>query len=145
MTLEVERDPVVVKAEQQVIDAVPEGLKPEVKAVEDEFNKVVDSAAEKAPEAEAQAAQQDPAVEQAAKDAQKVFSGEQLSPGVLVKDATAVVKEVKAGYKTTEFWLSAVVILLANVGALHLPGKYGPTIATAAAAGSYAISRGLAK
>lgn len=59
--------------------------------------------------------------------------------------APAVAKEVKAGYKTTEFWLVIAFTVLTQLQALHLPGKYGDTIATIAAIVSYVISRGFAK
>jgi hypothetical protein len=63
----------------------------------------------------------------------------------LLEAEPAVVKEAKAGYKTTEFWLTLVAAILTQVGALHLPGKYGDTIATVALLASYALSRGIAK
>lgn len=63
----------------------------------------------------------------------------------LLGDVPAVVKESKAGYKTTEFWLALLLILLTQLGALHLPGHYGATITTLAAGGAYILSRGLAK
>lgn len=55
------------------------------------------------------------------------------------------VKESKAGYKTTEFWLATVAAVLTQVGALDLPGKYGKTIATVAIVVAYVLSRGVAK
>jgi protein-arginine kinase len=63
----------------------------------------------------------------------------------LIEAAPQFVQESKAGYKTTEFWLTIVGAVLTQVGALHLPGKYGATIATIALLVSYAISRGIAK
>jgi hypothetical protein len=60
-------------------------------------------------------------------------------------DAPVVIADVKAGYKTTEFWIAGIGILLTQLGALHLPGKYGDTITTAALALSYILSRGFAK
>lgn len=63
----------------------------------------------------------------------------------LVAGAPGVVKETKAAYKTTEFWLALVVIVLTQLQLLHLPGKYGDTIATVAAVASYTVSRGIAK
>lgn len=63
----------------------------------------------------------------------------------VVNEVPAVVKEVKAGYKTTEFWVAIATAILAQVGALHLPGKYGDTIATVSAVGLYILSRGAAK
>lgn len=63
-----------------------------------------------------------------------------LEPAVL-----SVVKESKAGYKTTEFWVTLLGVFLTQVGALHLPGKYGATITTVALLAAYALSRGIAK
>lgn len=63
----------------------------------------------------------------------------------LLEAEPLVVKEAKAGYKTTEFWLTIVGAVLTQVGALHLPGKYGDTIATVSLLASYALSRGIAK
>lgn len=67
----------------------------------------------------------------------------------LVDDLTVlgpeIVKEAKAGYKTTEFWVMLAGVLTTQLGALHLPGKYGDTIATVAMVLGYIISRGLAK
>lgn len=65
--------------------------------------------------------------------------------GHLIHDIPAVVKETKAGYKTTEFWVAAATVLLTQLGALHLPGHYGATIATVAAVLGYIVSRGVAK
>lgn len=63
----------------------------------------------------------------------------------LIADAPEVVKEAKAGYKTTEFWITLVTVLLAQLQVLHLPGHYGATIATVASVAAYALSRGVAK
>jgi hypothetical protein len=53
---------------------------------------------------------------------------------------------VKPGVRTTEFWLSVVVILGSAVDALagSLPDRYAG-VAVAVASGLYAVSRGLAK
>lgn len=64
---------------------------------------------------------------------------------VLYSHVPGVIQETKAGYKTTEFWLTIGGAFLTQIGALHLPGKYGATIATVALVGSYALSRGVAK
>lgn len=145
MTIEVEKEQPVAKAEKAIEDAAPAAVQPEVAALEAEFNTAVDTAAEKAPEAHDEAAKTDPAVADVAKDAAVVAGGGSVPVTTLVSDVGAVVKETKAGYKTTEFWLSGAIILLTQLGALDLPGKYGKTITTAAAAVGYAISRGLAK
>lgn len=63
----------------------------------------------------------------------------------VINDMAPVVKETKAGYKTTEFWIAIVGIVLAQLSVLHLPGKYGETITTAALAVGYLLSRGFAK
>jgi len=65
--------------------------------------------------------------------------------GTVVNSTPGLITEVKAGYKTTEFWVTVVGVVLAQLGALHLPGKYGTTITTAALALSYILSRGFAK
>lgn len=54
-----------------------------------------------------------------------------------------IVKETKAGYKTTEFWLVALTGLLINVQPA-VPEKW-QAILTAALAGLYALARGHAK
>lgn len=63
----------------------------------------------------------------------------------VISEVPAVVKETKAGYKTTEFWLTIIGAVATQLGALHLPGKYGDTIATVALIASYVLSRGVAK
>lgn len=55
-----------------------------------------------------------------------------------------VVKESKAGYKTTEFWVSVVSAFLLAVGALPTPHDT-KGFAVAAIVGLYAVARGLAK
>lgn len=55
---------------------------------------------------------------------------------------------MRRGWKTSEFWISAFVVLgivLTSATSINvLPGKWAE-IASAIAAGAYAISRGLAK
>jgi hypothetical protein len=63
----------------------------------------------------------------------------------IINDLAPVVSETKAGYKTTEFWVALLGIVLAQIGVLHLPGKYGDTITTVALAAGYVLSRGFAK
>ena len=69
-------------------------------------------------------------------------------PGVreVVHDLPAAIKETRAGYKTTEFWLAiaGVVALNLNGVIMTLPDKY-QALGTAVIAGLYAISRGQAK
>ena len=135
----------VTDVEQDILNRSPENLRPEVQAVENEFNQAALDAASRSPEAEAGAAQVDPGLDAAARDAAAIASGKTVAAGALVNDANVVFKEVKAGYKTTEFWVAGAVIVLSQIGALDLPGHYGTTITTAAAAAAYVISRGLAK
>lgn len=145
MTVEIEKEQPVIDAEHAAEKVAPAALQPEAAVIAAELNAAVDSAAEKAPEAEKEAAKVDPALDKVARDAAAVAAGGKLDSTLLVGDSVAAVKEVRRGYKTTEFWIAAVTIVLAQVGALHLPGKYGDTIATIGAAGSYILSRGLAK
>lgn len=53
---------------------------------------------------------------------------------------------MKPGYKTTEFWVTALATAGALIGSISgaLPGNAG-VIGASIAAGCYAISRGLAK
>lgn len=55
-----------------------------------------------------------------------------------------IFKEAKAGYKTTEFWLTVLTVILLNVNLIPLPDSW-QGIASAALVVVYAISRGLAK
>lgn len=57
------------------------------------------------------------------------------------------VKETKAFYLTSEFWIHNVLQLLLWVGALPTDGAapWVTTVISAAAAGSYILSRGVAK
>lgn len=55
-----------------------------------------------------------------------------------------IVKESKAGYKTTEFWLTVVLSILTVVNAIPLPEKYEGAV-VAALGIAYALSRGFAK
>lgn len=54
-----------------------------------------------------------------------------------------LVKESKAGYKTTEFWLAVAGAVFVNVGPA-VPDKW-QAILTAGLAAVYALSRGVAK
>lgn len=53
-----------------------------------------------------------------------------------------VIRESKAGYKTTEFWMTIATVLCSLLAGL--PEKYG-AIVTLGAVGSYTLSRGIAK
>jgi hypothetical protein len=59
-------------------------------------------------------------------------------------DVLPVVKETKAGYKTTEFWLTAAGVVLLNLNAIPLPDKWQGVVSLAAIA-AYNIARGIAK
>ena len=58
----------------------------------------------------------------------------------------AIIKETKAGYKTTEFWLAIAGLLAVNLNGvvMTLPDRY-QAVATAFIAGLYALARGAAK
>lgn len=61
-------------------------------------------------------------------------------------DIPAVIKETKAGYKTTEFWLTVLGLVAVNLNGvvMTLPDRY-QAIASAILAGLYALARGQAK
>jgi hypothetical protein len=61
-----------------------------------------------------------------------------------IEKIPAIVKESKAGYKTTEFWITVVTAILVVLNGIPLPERYEGFVVTALAA-LYAISRGLAK
>lgn len=141
-------DKAAAEAEGKVNPSIPAALRPEAKLAEDAAVAEVDAAAAQAPAAEAAAAAAEPGIDALARDAAKVGQGGTVPLSDFVTAFPSAVKEVKAGYKTTEFWLSGAVIVLAQVGALAIPGKYGGVVSEAAAAlsaGLYAISRGIAK
>lgn len=62
----------------------------------------------------------------------------------LVAAIPEVVKESKAGFRTTEFWFTILTSILVVANAIPMPEKY-EGIVVAALGGVYAISRGLAK
>lgn len=134
--------------EKRIEGAVPDAVRPEVAAAIDEANATFDDAAAQAPRVHEQAAADEPGVAKAAEDAARIFNHGAVPLGELVTDFGTGVKEVKAGYKTTEFWLTAGAVVCSQVAALTIPGKYGPAIAEVAAAistGFYALARGHAK
>lgn len=59
-------------------------------------------------------------------------------------DVGILISEAKAGWKTTEFWITVVMLILNNVSALPIPDKYQGLINVVMPA-IYALSRGLAK
>lgn len=62
----------------------------------------------------------------------------------LISDMPAVIQETKAGYKTTEFWITIVTALAAMLEVAPVPDGTGG-IAGVALAAVYALSRGIAK
>lgn len=62
----------------------------------------------------------------------------------LVESIPEVVSESKAGYKTTEFWLTVVGSVLVLLDGIPVPEKYEGLIVALTLIG-YALSRGLAK
>lgn len=60
----------------------------------------------------------------------------------VVNELPEVIRETKAGYKTTEFWMTIATVLCSLLAGL--PEKYG-AIVTLGAVGSYTLSRGIAK
>lgn len=67
-----------------------------------------------------------------------------IDPDTLEPAINTIISESKAGYKTTEFWVTVVVSTLAVVDPASLP-SWAQGAVLAFAAGAYAISRGLAK
>lgn len=55
-----------------------------------------------------------------------------------------IVKESKAGVKTTEFWLVILTAVLVQMDAIPLPDKYHGWVSGALAV-AYVLSRGIAK
>lgn len=83
------------------------------------------------------------------KDAQAAVDQPGVQSGVVLEQDFAplvpgVVKETKAGYRTTEFWAGVVSSFLIAVGALPTPHD-SKGFAVAAIVGLYAVARGLAK
>lgn len=62
----------------------------------------------------------------------------------VIKDLPMVVSESKAGYKTTEFWITIATAVAASTGGIPMPEKYQGFVAAAAAI-AYILSRGVAK
>lgn len=132
--------PQIAATEEKIEAAVPAIVQPVVQSVEDQFNTLLTEAGAAAPAEGEKAAEADPAVAKIAGD----VVAHNLDAAQDFTDLKAGYQEAKAGYKTTEFWGSLVLIVLTQVGALDLPGN-GKTITTAATGAAYAISRGLAK
>jgi hypothetical protein len=132
--------PAPVAAVEAKVEAVaPTAIKPEVDLAEQEFNAVFGDTAAKGKAAGEALEAKEPVLTGALQDIEK---GDVAG---VVNVAPALVKEFKAGYKTTEFWLVAAGLVLTQLGAIHVPGKYGTTIQDSALIASYAISRGIAK
>lgn len=62
----------------------------------------------------------------------------------VIEDMPAVIQETKAGYKTTEFWITVGASLLTVLNAVPLPEKYEGVV-VAALGVAYVLSRGIAK
>lgn len=131
--------------EQDAEKAVPAVVEPAVEAAAAQLNAVVAEAKQDVPAEQAAAAAKDPGVAGVLADVEGSLSGHALSPSVGAADLGQAVREVKAGYKTTEFWLTTVALALTNFSVVKIPGKYGQAITDAAAIAAYALSRGLAK
>lgn len=67
-----------------------------------------------------------------------------IDPDTLEPAINTIITESKAGYKTTEFWVTIVVSLFAVVDPASLP-DWAQTALLGVAAAAYAVSRGLAK
>jgi hypothetical protein len=72
----------------------------------------------------------------------QTFNDEAVSD--LIADIPSVIRETKAGYKTTEFWVTVVTALAAMLEVAPVPDGTGG-IAGVALAAVYALSRGIAK
>lgn len=129
----------VVEVEEKVEAAAPAAIRPEVDLAAAEFNQFEAATAAKGKAAGEALEAKEPVLTGALQDIEK---GDVAG---VVNVAPALVKEIKAGYKTTEFWLVAAGLVLTQLGAIHVPGKYGTTIQDSALIASYAVSRGLAK
>lgn len=91
----------------------------------------------------------DEATQDLQRDAQAVVDNPSVGNAVELEQdfqplVPAVVKETKAGYKTTEFWLSLGASLLIAFGTLPTPHD-AKGFAVAAIVALYAVARGLAK
>jgi hypothetical protein len=62
----------------------------------------------------------------------------------LLTEAPLIAKEAKAGYKTTEFWATAVTAFVTAIGVVPTPHNAKGYI-VAALVGIYAVARGIAK
>lgn len=71
------------------------------------------------------------------------FADTDAVEGVIEK-LPEVIEESKAGYKTTEFWLTVVTSILVVLNGIPLPEKYEGFVVAALGA-VYALSRGIAK
>lgn len=67
-----------------------------------------------------------------------------FNPDQVAEVIGGVIKESKAGFKTTEFWLAIVIAGLVVLDGIPLPEKFEGVVVTALGI-AYAISRGLAK
>lgn len=62
----------------------------------------------------------------------------------LVAEAPVLIREIKAGYKTTEFWVTIATAAATLLGGMPLPPHYHG-IGAVAIGIAYVLSRGIAK
>lgn len=127
------------QVEEAIETHTPEAVRPEVAEAEKEFNTFAEATVDKGKVAGAAIEDKNPDLTTALQDAEK---GDVAG---VIAEAPAVTKIVKAGYKTTEFWLTLAGVIATQLGAIHVPGKYGSTIQDSALIAAYVLSRGLAK
>lgn len=132
--------------EQEAVAEVPTGLRPEAQQVADDFNSFLGTAEDAAPAERAADEAKDPAVGTLLGEIRgAAFSRDAVPVGRLVNDAVLASREVKSGWKTSEFWLTVVGLALTNLSVIKIPGKYGQAITDGAALAAYTLSRGIAK
>lgn len=78
-------------------------------------------------------------------DYEKVATGLETGYAAISPLVPTIVKEAKAGYKTTEFYLVIAYEILTQSGAIHLPGGWGKLAAGLGGLVAYVLSRGIAK
>lgn len=124
-------DAPLVAAEKDLINVAPSALEGPATAIEGKLNQTVEAAKAAVPAEQTALAVAEPGIA-------AVLHGNAFDVG-------PAIAEVKAGYKTTEFWLTTVALALTNFSVVKIPGKYGQAITDAAALAGYALARGLAK
>jgi hypothetical protein len=73
-------------------------------------------------------------------------AGQAAAIGAALAGVAGAAKVVKAGWRTSEFWVTLILPLASQAltAVSHIPGPWG-AIAGAVAAGLYSISRGVTK